>query len=173
MRAFCFSVTKLSVVVTWFGGMSSERLPPVEGVEQREHFAMLRLLAFRIEPDAQLDAVADFLADRVIVNVPGDLRSGQHQAAGVGPHLVGVLADGPFHEQPVAGDVGIVGEELARQVFVLLQARQGVMRDLASPRRRRSDLDGAHPARFGQAGRQRSASTMRPARRPASYRAWT
>ena len=101
----------------------------------------------------ELDAVADFLADRVIVDVPGNLRPGQHQAAGIGPHLVGILADGPFHEQPVADDVGIVGEELARQVFVLLQARQGVMRDLASPRRRRSDLDGAHPARLGQAGR--------------------
>ena len=83
-----------------------------EGVEQREHLAVLRLLPLRVEPDAELGVRGDLLADGVIVHLPRDLRAGQHQPTGVGTHLVAVLADRPFHEETVARDVRIVGEEL-------------------------------------------------------------
>src|SRR5439155_10911917 len=99
-----------------------------ECVEQCEYFTMLWLLAFRIEVDAQLARAGDFLADRVIMDFPRNLRSRQHQTARPRPHLVAVLADGPFHEEAVAGHVRIVGEELTRHVLSLDQAGERMVR---------------------------------------------
>ena len=53
-------------------------------VEHPKHGAVLRHRALRIEVDAELDLVVlDLLADREHVDLPADLRAGQHQLAGV------------------------------------------------------------------------------------------
>src|SRR5439155_20529624 len=51
--------------------------------ECRQVGPILRFLALRIEPDAQLDGGGDFLADGVNVLVPRDLRAGQQHLAGI------------------------------------------------------------------------------------------
>ena len=50
----------------------------------------------------------------------------------------------------VAIGIGTEEERLAQIRLVLLQARQDVMHDLAAVRRRRPDLNRAHPARLGE-----------------------
>src|SRR5262249_36601214 len=86
----------------------------------------------------------------MVVNLPDDFRSGQHQPARIRAHLVAVLADSPLHEKTVAEDVRIVGKELAPHVFRLLQAGKGMVGDLPSLFSRRPDLDSPYPARFGE-----------------------
>ena len=83
--------TRPACRITWkfwltnvpFGGMSMLRAPPAMLLERGEHLAILRLLAFRIEVDAELDLIGDLFTDRVIVDLEDDLRSGQHQLAAV------------------------------------------------------------------------------------------
>ncbi len=141
-----------------FGGLDGVRrqvdAAGVGGAHQVQHLAVLRLLALRVEVDAELDRVGDVFAAVRVVDVPHDLRAGQHQLAAVRTHHLALLADGPFHER--AGQRVAVGvERIRRQVvgFDLLQARDRVVRDLAALHRAGTDLDGAHPARLGEPGR--------------------
>ena len=125
----------------------------VGGAHQVEHLTELRLLALRVEVDAQLDLVGDVLAAVRVVDVPHHLRARQHQLAAARPHHLALLADGPFHEgarQRVA--VGI--ERIGGQVIglLLLQAGDGVVGDLAALHRGGAHLDGPHPARLGEPG---------------------
>ena len=66
--------------------------------------ALLRLLAFRIEPDADFGSGGDLLADGVNVLIPRDLLARQEQLAGAGPEQVVALADRPFHQLRAAVD---------------------------------------------------------------------
>ena len=57
---------------------------------------------FGIEDDADLGAIGDRLADRVIVHVEADLRARLHQLAGALGKDVAVLADGVLDQRPAA-----------------------------------------------------------------------
>mgnify|MGYP003694480227 CR=1 FL=1 len=63
---------------------------------------VLRRVALRVEDDAELRLIGDLLADRVVVEVELDLRSGLQQAAGALGEQVAVLADRELVEE-VAG----------------------------------------------------------------------
>src|SRR4029453_6174909 len=119
-----------------------------------------RLLAFRVEVDAELDVVGDLLAGRGVVNVPDELRTGEQQLAGVGAHDLALLADRPFHEEPGAGgDAAVVVVVRSGRVvdrIVLRQPGQRVVDDLATLVRGGTNLDRPHPARLGDAGRRRA-----------------
>ena len=85
MIVFSFSTVKPSVCAIEFGGMSSACGPFFSPVKADQIAAMLRLLAFRIEPDAELGAGRDFLADGVHVLIPRDRLARQHELAGARP----------------------------------------------------------------------------------------
>ena len=94
---------------------------------QMQHLAELRLLALRIEVDAELHVVGDVLTAVRVVDVPHDLRAGLHQLAGVRAHHLALLADGPFHERAglnVAVRVDVVLRE--RTVGLVLHARRAM-----------------------------------------------
>ena len=77
------------------------------------------------------------------------LRAGQHQLAAIRPHHLALLADGPLHERAALVDAILVeacGEDGI--AIVLLEARDRVVRDLATLDGPRTDLDGAHPPRL-------------------------
>src|SRR5262245_30969425 len=78
-----------------------------DSAEGGEDLAVLRLLSFRIKVDAELDEVSDLLAHGGVVDVPEDLRSGQHQLAAVRKRKLTLLSDGPFHEQSRADVAGV------------------------------------------------------------------
>ena len=67
-------------------------------------------------------------------------------------------------KRPSPDDVRVVGEERGVHVFRLHEAGERVMRDLARVLADGTDVDRPDPARFGEAGRRRSAATTRPAR---------
>src|SRR5262249_48330367 len=52
--------------------------------EGRQERAILRLLAFGIEINGQLDVIANFFADRVIMHLPPHSRAGQQELTGIG-----------------------------------------------------------------------------------------
>ena len=60
---------------------------------------VLRHVPLRVEDDAELRLVGDFLADRVIVEVELDLRAGLQQAARAFGEQIAVLADGELVEE--------------------------------------------------------------------------
>ena len=74
------------------------RLESAQGLEARQVCAMLRLLSFRIEPQRDLDVIANLFAGGVEMNVPRYLRAGQNQLAGIGSVQIVALADSPFHQ---------------------------------------------------------------------------
>ena len=89
------------------------------GAHQVQRLAVLRFLAFRIEVDPQFDGVGNVLTGRRVVDVPHDARAGEHQLAGIRPHELALLADGPFHEGAGVLEVAQVdcgGAVLRRQV---------------------------------------------------------
>src|SRR5260221_10404804 len=99
---------------------------------QVQRLAVLWLLAFWIEIDAELDIVGDVLAAIRIVDVPRDPRAGKHQLPAVGPHDFALLAHGPLHERAALVDTVLVeprGEY--RIALVLLEPRDGMMGALA------------------------------------------
>ena len=100
--------------------------PPTGRAHEVKHLSMLRLLALRIEVDAELDMVRDLFARPRVVDVEHDLRIRQHQLAATRPHQLALLADGPFHEQTgVVQRIVVVGGRIVLQQGVgllLLQA---------------------------------------------------
>src|SRR5678815_2533759 len=66
--------------------------------------ALLRLLTFRIEPDADLGSRGDLLADRVQMLIPRDLLARQNQLARAVAEPVVALADRPLHQLRTAVD---------------------------------------------------------------------
>ena len=123
----------------------------LDAAETGQHLPVLWLLPLRVEVEAELHGVGDRFADRVIVDVPDDARTGLDQLAAVRPHDLALLADRPFHQQP-GTDVGC-GAERQRIGLLLQKTRERVMGDLAAGDRRRPDLDAANPAIFGEASR--------------------
>ncbi len=124
----------------------------LDAAVERQRGAEFRRLALRVEVDAQLHVVGDVLAAVAVVDVPADLRSGQHQLAGVGAQHFALLVDGPFHEQAGAR-IGVrVAEQRLRFLVVLHQVGERVVSDLAALDRRGAHLNGAHPAGLGEAG---------------------
>ena len=93
----------------------------------RDH--VLRHDAFRIEDDADLGAIGDRLADRVIVHVEADLRAGLHQLAGALGKDVAVLADRVL-DQRAAAAAAVVVDQRSRPSG----ARRGARRATASLR---------------------------------------
>ena len=72
--------------------------------ERNQVAALLRLLAFRIEPDADLGAGGDFFPGRVDVLIPRNLFAGQEQLARALAEQIVALADGPLHQlRPAIG----------------------------------------------------------------------
>ena len=92
---------------------------------RREHGVdhVLRHVALRIEDEADLRAIRNRLADRVVVHVEADLRARLHQLAGAVREDVAVLADGVLDER-AAGHRLIVGSDEARDL-VVHDARRG------------------------------------------------
>jgi hypothetical protein len=130
------------------------------GAHEVQDLTELWLLAFRVEVDPELDVVGDLLAGRGVVNVPDELRTGQQQLAGVGAHDLALLADRPFHEESgTGGDAAVVVVVRGRRVvdrIVLRQPGERVVDDFATLVGGGTNFDGAHPARFGDAGRRRA-----------------
>ena len=116
------------------------------GRDERQRRAVLRLLALGVEVDAHLDLAGDLFTGLRVVDVPAEARSGQQQLAGVLAHHLALLADGPFHERRREAEAA-----RRRARLGLLEIRDGVMRDLAALDRGGADLNGAHPARLGDA----------------------
>ena len=121
--------------------------------------ALLRLLALRVEPEGDLRAAGDVLADGVQVLIPRDLLAGHDQLAGVGPEEVVALADGPLHQLRTAVDQVLARERARRTVgrarvhgigvVVEHQVRDRVVEDLAALQVRGTNLDHLHPAGLG------------------------
>src|SRR6185503_5330394 len=66
--------------------------------------ALLRLLALRVQPDPDLGARGDLLADGVEVLIPGNLFARENQLARALAELVVALADRPLHQLRTAVD---------------------------------------------------------------------
>jgi hypothetical protein len=124
---------------------------------------VLRLLAFRIEPDAELGTGRHFLTDGVHVLVPRNRLARQNEFAGAVRIPVVTLADSPFHEigpgvdkvlRIVRGAAAAGRDALVDGFRIVLQheMRDRVMEDLASLHVRRADFDHPHPARLVEAG---------------------
>ena len=177
MSVFSFSTVKPSVIAIEFGGMSSI-LRAIDAGEADQVAALLRLLALRVEPDADFRAAGDFLADRVDVLVPRDLLARHEQLAGARTEQVVALADRPLHQLRAAVDqivgtaaaIGTVRGAGVDGVGIVVQHEVGdrVVDDLARLQVGRTNLDHLHPARLGERDVATSAGTRRPGARPAS-----
>ena len=77
---------------------------------------MLRRVALRIEHDAELRLVGDFLADRVVVEVELDLRSRLQQPARALGEQVAVLADRELVEELARFGAAVVAVAVAARV---------------------------------------------------------
>ena len=147
MRALSRSTVKPSTSDSVFGRMSI--VPSAAGTSDSVR-AVLRLLPLRVEVEAHLHLAGDLFARLRIVNVPAELRAGQQQLAGVRTHQFALLADGPFHEERT--ETAGWRRRTCGAGFLLLEIRDRVMGDATAFDRRRPNLNGAHPARLGQAG---------------------
>ena len=119
---------------------------------------MRRFLTLRIEVHTQLDhVVGDLLTDRVVVDVPADLRVRQHQFAGVIREDLAHFADRPLHERAGADVVIVVRVRGARcqsddAILLLDETGDGVMDHAAAAGERGLRLDRLDPALLGQPG---------------------
>ena len=109
---------------------------------------MLRRVALRIEHDAELRAVGLLGADRVIVEVELDFRSGLQQASRSLGEEIAVLADGELVQEVAGVAVAVVAVAVARRVGVDGVGQQ-VMDDGGVAR---LALDRLDVAIFGEAG---------------------
>ena len=128
---------------TVLGGISRTSAAALDGVHQVQDLSVLRLVAFRTEVDDQLRLGGDFLTHGVIVDVPHDPGSGQHQLAAVRPHELTLFADRPFHEEPWA-DLVVITRGLG---LVLLEPGEGVVRNPAPLRPSTGRISIAHTQR--------------------------
>ena len=120
---------------------------PAQTGEGREVCAVLRLLPFRVQPDAELNCAGDFLADRVDVLVPRDFRAGQEELPGIGSIEVELLANRPFHQHCPAIQFAVAASRKAARILVILsEVCDGVMDDSTALDRPRPHFDGAHPS---------------------------
>ena len=145
------STVKFCDSTSEFGGISTDAGPvsPFHCLERREISPVFRLLAFRIEPDSQLDVIANRFADRVDMDVPRNLRAGQNQFAGVGTIEIVAFADGPFHQHGASAKFGVAARDDAFRV-ILRKVSDCVVGDPAARQRARTHLDRAHPSRLRQ-----------------------